>query len=80
MTDSGDATAPPEFYADAFTIAWSPFGVDIAFGRDIDPETGLRDPRAVIAMSPELAKALGQELHRVSDIRDLERAQSTEQA
>ena len=80
MSDPGDIAAPPEYYADAFTIAWSPFGVDVTFGRDIDPETGIRNPRAVIAMSPELAKALGDELQRVSSIREAERSDRGEPA
>jgi hypothetical protein len=58
----------PEFYTDAFTIAWSPFGVDLTFGRDLNPETGLRQPRATIVMSPQLAELLAAELGRVIDI------------
>lgn len=52
----------PEFYADAFTIAWSPFGVDLSFGRNYQEGVGLKEIRAVIAMSPQLAEEIGNQL------------------
>ena len=58
----------PEFYADAFTIAWTPFGVDLTFGREFDGEIGLKHARAIINMSPQLADVLAAELTRVGEI------------
>jgi len=58
----------PEFYVDAFTIAWSPFGVDLTFGRQFDAESGLKQVKAVINMSPRLAEVLVAELRRIVEI------------
>ena len=66
----------PEFYADAFQVTTSPFGVNMTFSlRDPHPSPGKLDPGIEIArvrMSPEHAKIVAMMLIR--QIRDYERS------
>ena len=69
VEDSGQTAKPPEFYADAFQIAASTWWVDLIFGRNFEEGVGLREPRAAIAMSPQLAEELGAQLTKIAKLR-----------
>ncbi|NQW72678.1 MAG: hypothetical protein HQ453_08100 [Actinobacteria bacterium] len=69
MEDLGQTAKTPEFYADAFQIASSTWGVDLIFGRNFEEGVGLREPRAAIAMSPQLAEELGAQLTKIAKLR-----------
>lgn len=74
MSETEGPTKAPEVYADAFTIAWTPFGVDLAFGRNYEEGVGLNMPRVVVVMSPQLADALAAELALIASLRTTDAA------
>ncbi len=65
----------PEIYADAFTIAWSPFGVDLTFGRNFEAGVGLHEPRVTVTMSPQLAEEIGNQIVHIAASRYEEEVQ-----